>query len=241
MNLNLVKFIPAGTQRILEIGCADGSLGEHLLKQGVAQEVIGIELLPEAAAQARTKLSQVFCENAETFKLPVPEKTFDCLLYGDSLEHLHDPLALLSYHCSLLKDNGCVVCSIPNVRNLFIIDQLLHGRWTYTDWGLFDRTHFHLFTLHEIAVMFQQAGLRIETLEFSFRPANWFTMMYPAENIRTDFLNWYDQLQNQLSSQPDVVINALKNKYNLDKEMSMQEAAEFFAVQFHLRAVKQHL
>jgi hypothetical protein len=89
--------------------------------------------------------------------------------------------------------------------------------------------------------MFQQAGLRIETLEFSFRPANWFTMMYPAENIRTDFLNWYDQLQNQLSSQPDVVINALKNKYNLGKEMSMQEAAEFFAVQFHLRAVKQHL
>lgn len=236
MNLNLVKFIPSGTQKILEIGCADGSLGEHLLKNGIAQEVVGIELLPEAAAQARTKLSQVFCENAETFKLPVPEKTFDCLLYGDSLEHLHDPLALLRYHCSLLKDNGCVVCSIPNVRNLFIIDQLLHGRWTYTDWGLLDRTHFHLFTLHEIAVMFHQAGLQIEMLEFSFRPANWFTMMYPSENIRPDFLKLYDELQNKLSTQPEVVINSLNQRYNLGKVMNAQEAAEFFAVQFHLRA-----
>ncbi len=36
--------------KILEIGCADGSLGEHLLKNGIAQEVVGIELLPEAAA-----------------------------------------------------------------------------------------------------------------------------------------------------------------------------------------------
>jgi SAM-dependent methyltransferase len=236
LSVNLIKFIPPGTQKILELGCANGGLGQIILEKGLAAEYVGIEIRPEEAEAARKRLTAVFCEDAERFELPYEAGYFDCLIYGDSIEHLRDPERVLVYHTRLLKPGGMVLCSIPNVRNLFVIDHLLHGNWTYTDWGLLDRTHLRYFTLRELRSLFLRSQLEILQVECSLREGAWFTKMYSPESIRPEFIKLYDSLQQMLVRGEDIrsQLRQIYPHLTLDQE----EASEFFAVQFHIQARK---
>jgi hypothetical protein len=44
---------------------------------------------------------------------------------------------------------------------------LLAGRWRYTERGILDRTHTHLFTRNTLVETIEGAGYRIETLDFT--------------------------------------------------------------------------
>ena len=90
---------------------------------------------------------------------------FDYIIFGDVLEHLHDPLRTIRYCRRFLKSGGCIIASIPNVMHISVMQKLLNGDFTYTDDGLLDKTHIHLFTLNEIVKMFQAGGYAIREME----------------------------------------------------------------------------
>lgn len=50
--LDLVDALPHPYGRVLDIGCGGGATGEELLRRG-ADEIVGIELDPDAAEMAR--------------------------------------------------------------------------------------------------------------------------------------------------------------------------------------------
>ncbi len=232
-NPNLVNLIPKDCCKILDVGCADGVFGRFLLDKKLADEVVGIEINPETAAAAATRLTVVHCADVETLELSYAEGHFDCIVYGDSLEHLKDPESLLRRHLKSLKPGGSVVCSIPNIRNLFIIDHLLHGNWTYTRWGILDRTHLRFFTLKEIIKMFQRLGLKVDRVEPSLRDGAWFTKMYGGEQVNQEFIREYDELLRKCLNGDDIT-GELKNRYRFHT-LTQQEAIEFFTAQFHMR------
>lgn len=86
---------------------------------------------------------------------------FDYIIFGDVLEHLHNPLEILEYCRMFLKEGGEILASIPNLMHISVIEQLLRGDFTYTDIGLLDKTHIHLFTYNEIVRIFDKAGYDI--------------------------------------------------------------------------------
>ena len=45
-----------------------------------------------------------------------------------------------------------------------MVEDLLNGNFTYTDSGLLDKSHIHLFTYKEILSMFEQAGYSVEEI-----------------------------------------------------------------------------
>ena len=72
---------------------------------------------------------------------------FDLLLMLDVLEHLRDPWAVLGKFIKMLKTDGTLCISIPNVANIGLIKNLvLHDRWQYSNFGLLDVTHLRFFT-----------------------------------------------------------------------------------------------
>jgi glycosyltransferase involved in cell wall biosynthesis len=109
-------------------------------------------------------------EKLEIDDLKIENDTVDCLIYGDVLEHLYDPWAVLRHHRSWLKEDGMVVVCIPNVQHWSIIIGLLKGQWEYQDQGLLDRTHIRFFTLDSIKKLFSQAELYVEQIQTSVVP-----------------------------------------------------------------------
>src|SRR5262249_29387460 len=124
----------------------------------------GLELDPDAAAAARTRLDAVHEGDIETATPPLAEGSFDAAVCGDVLEHLRDPLVFLRRLRGWLRPNGTLVASIPNVRHHTVIRSLLAGNWTYEPAGLLDRTHLRFFTRREAEKLFHRAGFAGESL-----------------------------------------------------------------------------
>lgn len=164
VNQDLLDLIPGGAARILEIGCAAGSLGARYKEMNPGCVYMGVELNAAVADQARERLDEVFVGNVENMdinELPVAENSLDCLVYGDVLEHLISPWQELAKRIKLVKEQGMVVACIPNIQHWSIIYGLLRGAWDYQDEGLLDRTHLRFFTLRGVVGLFQQANLEI--------------------------------------------------------------------------------
>jgi 2-polyprenyl-3-methyl-5-hydroxy-6-metoxy-1,4-benzoquinol methylase len=100
-------------------------------------------------------------------ELPFPPGSFDVLLCGDLIEHLRAPEQFLARMQPLLREDGRLVLTTPNVANWAMRLGLLFGRWRYTDRGILDSTHLHLFTRRTLVDMLERAGYRILELDFT--------------------------------------------------------------------------
>lgn len=161
----LIRHIQPGQNRILDVGCAEGLLGESLKQQGLASEVVGIELFPDAAKVAETRLDRVICGDIELMSyeaLGSEPESFDYIICGDVLEHLRDPWTLLSWLVALLKKDGLLIVSVPNVRHWSVLFPLLfQGEWKYQSHGIMDQTHLRFFTKKSAVQMFMDSGITL--------------------------------------------------------------------------------
>jgi SAM-dependent methyltransferase len=147
VNQAIAEKISSHPGRILDIGCAEGSLGEQVMREKQPQAYDGIEILPAVAAIAEKKLTQVYVGQAEHIVTSLPDSHYDWIIMADSLEHMVDPWEMTHQVTRLLKPGGHLLVSIPNVRNLnVIVDLLLRGRWTYKPWGIMDQGHLRFYT-----------------------------------------------------------------------------------------------
>jgi 2-polyprenyl-3-methyl-5-hydroxy-6-metoxy-1,4-benzoquinol methylase len=148
-------------RRLLDVGAAHGYLASELRSQGF--EVTGIEadtVLGEEAAKHCDEFLLLDLDGA----LPSFPRPFDVMVFGDVLEHLKDPAAVLQEFAGHLRDDGAVIISLPNVANIYVRLNLLFGRFDYQDRGLLDRTHLRFFTRKSFRQFLQDAGLEVEQL-----------------------------------------------------------------------------
>src|SRR5207245_2791594 len=154
----LLGAVPADCRRILEVGCAEGTLGAALKAMAPFREVLGIEREPEIAAQAARRLDAVFVLDVEKQDPPVEPGSLDCILFGDVLEHLLDPEAVLRRYRRFLNRSGVVLCSIPNVQHHSVLTALCKSDFQYTGAGLLDATHVRFFTYSTIIKLLLDSG-----------------------------------------------------------------------------------
>lgn len=125
----MLQYIPEGVHRVLEIGCGEGLFGRELkkirAKQGITVEVTGIELDAERAVAAAAHLDRVLIADVERDGLDLSLGYYDCIVFNDVLEHLVYPWRVLDKIGKYLHSNGYIVASIPNVRYLGVIKDLL--------------------------------------------------------------------------------------------------------------------
>jgi 2-polyprenyl-3-methyl-5-hydroxy-6-metoxy-1,4-benzoquinol methylase len=159
--LNLVGY----STRVLDVGCATGFLASRLQARGAT--VVGLELDERAAAQARQFCEAVYVGDVETMVLPLEPGSFDAIVCGDFIEHLRDPRVFLERIRPLLSFEGTLVLSTPNIANWAMRLGLLFGRFRYTEWGILDRTHSHLFTRNTLRECLESAGYRITVFDYT--------------------------------------------------------------------------
>lgn len=159
----VVAYIPSSTISLLDVGCAKGGFALVLKAARPELQVDGLEPDVAAAAVAEPRLRTLFHGR---FPNGLGGRTYDCVTFLDSLEHMIDPWSALRSARTLLNAGGCVVASIPNVRHISVLRQLLmNGEWRYEDQGLLDRTHLRFFTRRSMMRLFEEAGYAVEVIE----------------------------------------------------------------------------
>ena len=152
-------------KQVLEFGCANGRMSRYLKENGC--RVTGIEIDPRKAKAAGIFCEEVIVGDIEDATILQKIKTkFDIIIFGDVLEHLKNPGHILGAVSGFLKENGCVLVSIPNIAYFTVRKNLLLGRFEYEDkGGIIDSEHIRFFTLSSAKEMFFECGYDIDRLE----------------------------------------------------------------------------
>lgn len=160
----ILPHLPASCDRILDIGCGEGRVAASIVRERDVTWTGGVELIPEAAAQAETRLDRVWTGAIEDADLEaeIPPGSLNLILCLDVLEHLVDPWAVVSRLSPLLAPGGRLIVSVPNIRHWrFIRNLLLKGDFHYTDAGLLDRTHLRFFVRETAEALATCGGLAL--------------------------------------------------------------------------------
>jgi 2-polyprenyl-3-methyl-5-hydroxy-6-metoxy-1,4-benzoquinol methylase len=162
---DVLPLVDPRVKRILDVGCGEGWTAKALRDAG-AVEAAGIEFVESAAAKARAILDRVICGDVATVDLDFPAGHFDVILCLDVLEHLAYPDVALGRLAPLLADDGEFIISVPNVRYIGTLKQLvIHGDWPEETSGVFDRTHLRWFTPKSTRRMLARCGLKVVRTE----------------------------------------------------------------------------
>ncbi|MCF8198592.1 MAG: class I SAM-dependent methyltransferase [Sulfuritalea sp.] len=132
---------------ILEIGCAEGSLGQ--LVRGVKDVTYtGVELSADAESAARL-LNRVIRSPANS----IAGESFNLLLSFHVLEHIEDIAGELAHWRRLLVDGGSLLVEVPNQagHRLLSMDPNLE--------------HIHQFTPSSLTALLHHAGFEVQRLE----------------------------------------------------------------------------
>lgn len=146
--------------RVLDVGCNSGYFAKVLIEQKGCH-VDGVEIDPGDADRARTICSTVFEGDVEepTFVLYKVSHSYDFVVCLDIIEHLRNPAIAIQRFARLLKPEGKLVFSIPNMANGSVRLGLLQGMFDYQHEGLLDETHLHFYTLEAICKLVEESGL----------------------------------------------------------------------------------
>jgi 2-polyprenyl-3-methyl-5-hydroxy-6-metoxy-1,4-benzoquinol methylase len=148
--------------RVFEGGVSSGYFAAVLADAGLV--VDGHELDPAAAQEARRVCQHVYVGDLSAFDVEELPEDYQVLLFGDTLEHLPDPPAVLRRLRTRLAPGGHLVLSIPNVANWAVRLGLMAGHFDYAERGILDRTHLRFYTQATLTEMLGQAGFEITRL-----------------------------------------------------------------------------
>lgn len=148
-----------GGQRLLDVGCGQGILAD--LIKNKYKEIYGIEISNEIAGIAVSKGINISNININSEPFPYEDNFFDTVVCLDIIEHVFEPIRLLKESIRVLKKDGCLILSTPNIRYIYHLNRLIFkGRFpkTSADNCGYDGGHIHYFTFTDIEQLLQQAG-----------------------------------------------------------------------------------
>ncbi|MCR5869261.1 MULTISPECIES: bifunctional 2-polyprenyl-6-hydroxyphenol methylase/3-demethylubiquinol 3-O-methyltransferase UbiG [Aquincola] len=146
LNQKLLDAIPTGARKVLELGCANGRLGRRFKELHPGAQWHGIDLSAEAVATAAPHLDSALRMDLDHADFSVLEGGYDTIVIGDLLEHLRDPAQVLDALYDISADDARIVCCVPNMAHISVIQRMLSGDLSYDPNGLLDQTHVRFFS-----------------------------------------------------------------------------------------------
>jgi len=147
------RFKPKGL--VLDIGCGIGNFLLQLKEKGY--ECFGIELNKDCVRYAG-EVRGLTIKEGRIEDIDFGEERFDLITILSTLEHMGHPVKVLSKVRSLLRDDGVVIISVPNVGYLsFRIGKALHIRTKTLD----PTAHLFYFSPATLLKMGEKAGLKM--------------------------------------------------------------------------------
>jgi len=162
VNPGILSRVPRGSRRILDVGCGTGALGKALKQEQPERHVVGITHAEQEAEMARNALDRVIVGDIETTEF-AELGHFDCVICSHVLEHLRNPVEVLTRLRAVLSADGMILIALPNVLHWRQRLQFLAGHFRYTEGGLMDSTHVVFFDWMTARELVLRAGLQLSS------------------------------------------------------------------------------
>lgn len=162
VDLQLIADMVEPESRVLDVGCGDGALLDHL---GRYKNVDGrgIELSMEGVSAAVSHGLSVIQGDADTDLKDYPSGAFDYVILSQTLQATYDPKGVVEH---MLRIGRRAIVSFPNFGHWKIRWQLaLFGRMPVTEtltnqW--YDTPNIHLCTIKDFAMLCRSLGITVE-------------------------------------------------------------------------------
>ena len=168
--LKLLRGIRSGN--LLDIGCGNGSFTIECARVIGAKELCGIEIAEEKAKEAKSKGIEVLVRDASA-NFPFDDEYFEVIVANQVLEHVIDIDNMLRESKRVLKRDGVLVLSTPNLCSLLQRLLVFVGRQPTTLHvseiqvgnflkGVKASGHVHAFSPPALSDLVQYHGFKIE-------------------------------------------------------------------------------
>lgn len=162
VDLQLIAEMIVPGSRVLDVGCADGTLLSYLVgSKGVDGR--GIELSQSGVNTCVTKGLSVVQGNADTDLTDYPDKGFDYAILSQTLQATHRPKSVME---QLLRVGKKAVVSFPNFAYWRCRAYLaFKGRMPMTsslDYEWHETPNIHFCSLHDFTALCAGLGIKIE-------------------------------------------------------------------------------
>jgi len=140
----MIRLLPEHYSKVLEVGCGEGNFRKNLSQEN---ECWGVEPIKASARKAAEKMDKVLIGTFNEMYDQIPDDYFDLVICNDVIEHMTDHEEFFHSIKKKIKKEGCLVASIPNVRFISnLIELVIKKDWEYKYAGILDRTHLRFFT-----------------------------------------------------------------------------------------------
>lgn len=136
-------------ERIIEVGCGDGAILEHLASSGFGSQFTGLEISPSAVECLRRKsIPRVDVRLFDGGELPFSNRRFDLAILSCVLEHVEHPRQLI-YE------------AVRVAQNIFI-EVPLEDNWRLPKNFVFDRVgHINFYSQKTLRQLVQSCGVQL--------------------------------------------------------------------------------
>lgn len=168
-NIILNQIVPRS--KILEFGAASGRMTKWL-KEKLKCSVYIVEYERDAYHKALQYAEDGMCTDIENmeWKKKWKKEKFDYIIFADVLEHLREPLKVLSSTEEVLKEDGTVLISVPNIAHNDILLKLYYNYFDYTEIGILDNTHLHFWAEENLSEFETDTGYKISNINYKTVP-----------------------------------------------------------------------
>jgi 2-polyprenyl-3-methyl-5-hydroxy-6-metoxy-1,4-benzoquinol methylase len=123
---DIVRMIPDSVQDILSVGCGWGLTEAHLQENGKQVTAIPLDTVIGRLAEERG-ISILPPDFEQAFKM-LAGKKFDAIIVSDILQHLANPVEIITKLGEVLSMDGVLVGGVPNLSLIRRVCGRLHGK-----------------------------------------------------------------------------------------------------------------
>ena len=158
--IEMLKKSIKSDQSLLDVGCGSGEMTKELATLGL--ETSGVDFSEVAIDLAKkNNVDGYVCDIDKG--LNFNDKKFDFVWAGDVIEHVFDPIFVISECARVLKDNGTFYATIPHDLNWRVRIKTFFGisyqEAVYRKYNQYK--HHTFFSERLMRYMYERAGLKI--------------------------------------------------------------------------------